>query len=127
MHGTGGGGTIAWFLNPASRVSAHWVVGQDGCVTQMVSELDTAWHAGVVSSNSVLAKEGNPNTFCIGIEFSRNDANDNLMPEVQITSGLNLVADIRARYPDIVTYFHDEISIGRVCPGPNFPKLLFRP
>ena len=103
------------------------MIDQEGRVTQMVSELDMAWHAGVVSPTSILAKEGNPNKFCIGIEFSRNDANDNTMPEVQIMSGLNLADDIRARYPDIVTYFHDEISIGRVCPGPNFPKLLFRP
>ncbi len=108
-------------------MSAHYVIGQDGMVTQMVHESDTAWHAGAVSPTSVLANKGNPNSFCIGIEFSRNKANDNIMPEVQILSGLDLVNDIRIRYPNIVTYFHDEISIGRICPGPNFPKTLFRP
>ncbi|CAF0728301.1 unnamed protein product [Rotaria sordida] len=106
LHGTAGGGTIEWFLNPASKVSAHYVVGQDGKITQMVSEANTAWHAGVVSHNSILANKGNPNSYCIGIEFSLND--------------------IRNRYPNIDTYFHDEISIGRICPGPNFPKTLFR-
>ncbi len=93
----------------------------------MVDESDTAWHAGVVSSDSILANRGNPNTFCIGIEFSRNKTNDNIMPDEQISSGLELVDDIRARYPGILTYFHDEISIGRICPGPNFPKAIFRP
>lgn len=92
----------------------------------MVHESDTAWHAGVVSSNSILANKGNPNSFCIGIEFSRNKSNDNLMPDVQIASGLGLVDDIRRRYPNISIYFHDEISIGRICPGPNFPKSIFR-
>ena len=93
----------------------------------MVHESDTAWHAGVVSPNSILAKRGNPNNFCIGIEFSRNKTNDNSMPDVQITAGLQLVNDIRKRYPNISIYFHDEISIGRICPGPNFPKAMFRP
>ena len=93
----------------------------------MVHESDTALHAGVVSSTSVLANKGNPNSFSNGIEFSRNKTNDNIMPDVQILSGLDLVNDIRTRYPNIVTYFHDEISIGRICPGPNFPKALFRP
>ncbi len=93
----------------------------------MVHESDTAWHAGVVSPASVLANKGNPNNFCIGIEFSRNKTNDNIMPDEQILSGLDLVNDIRARYSNILIYFHDEISIGRICPGPNFPKELFRP
>ncbi|CAF3710763.1 unnamed protein product [Rotaria socialis] len=126
LHGTAGGGTIEWFLNPASKVSSHYVVEQDGTVTQMVSETDVAWHAGVVSPTSILADKGNPNGFCIGIEFSRNKTNDNIMPDVQILSGLDLVNDIRGRYPHIQIYFHDEISIGRICPGPNFPKTLFR-
>ena len=93
----------------------------------MVHEADTAWHAGVVSPASILANQGNPNQFCIGIEFSRNKANDNIMPDVQIAVGLDLVENIRQRYPTIITYFHDEISIGRVCPGPNFPRDIFRP
>jgi N-acetyl-anhydromuramyl-L-alanine amidase AmpD len=93
----------------------------------MVHESDTAWHAGVVSPDSILANKGNPNTFCIGIEFARNKKNDNIMPDIQISSGMDLVNDIRARHPDISTYFHDEISIGRICPGPNFPKAIFRP
>ncbi len=92
----------------------------------MVHESDTAWHAGVVSPDSILANKGNPNTFCIGIEFARNKKNDNIMPDIQISSGMDLVNDIRARHPDISTYFHDEISIGRICPGPNFPKAIFR-
>lgn len=93
----------------------------------MVYESDTAWHAGVVSPTSILANKGNPNSFCIGIEFSRNKTNDNIMPDVQILSGLDLVNNIRVRYPNILIYFHDEISIGRICPGPNFPKEIFRP
>lgn len=59
VHTTQGSyaGTISWFKNPASSVSAHYVVrSSDGQVTQMVSENNTAWH---VRSN---------NNYTIGIE-----------------------------------------------------------
>ena len=50
-------GTISWFKNPSSQVSAHYVVrSSDGQVTQMVAEKDTAWHA----------RDANP--YSVGIE-----------------------------------------------------------
>ncbi|MFE0588307.1 N-acetylmuramoyl-L-alanine amidase [Micromonospora echinospora] len=50
-------GTISWFQNPASGVSAHYVVkSSNGEITQMVREGDTAYHA----------RSGNPYT--VGIE-----------------------------------------------------------
>ncbi|BAD40053.1 N-acetylmuramoyl-L-alanine amidase [Symbiobacterium thermophilum] len=40
-------GTISWFQNPSSNVSAHYVIrSSDGAITQMVREKDIAWHAG---------------------------------------------------------------------------------
>lgn len=40
-------GTKAWFKNPASEVSAHYIVrSSDGQITQMVHESDIGWHAG---------------------------------------------------------------------------------
>lgn len=40
-------GTISWFQNRASRVSAHFVIrSSDGEVTQMLSEEASGWHAG---------------------------------------------------------------------------------
>ncbi|MGH3756953.1 N-acetylmuramoyl-L-alanine amidase [Actinophytocola sp.] len=50
-------GTISWFQNPDSQVSAHYVVrSADGEITHMVADADTAWHA----------RSGNP--YSIGIE-----------------------------------------------------------
>jgi N-acetyl-anhydromuramyl-L-alanine amidase AmpD len=49
IHTTQGSyaGTINWFQNPASNVSAHYVIrSSDGQVTQMVREKDIAFHAG---------------------------------------------------------------------------------
>ncbi|AVT41428.1 N-acetylmuramoyl-L-alanine amidase [Plantactinospora sp. BB1] len=40
-------GSISWFQNPASQVSAHYTIrSSDGAVTQSVREKDVAWHAG---------------------------------------------------------------------------------
>ena len=50
-------GSIQWFLNPKSKVSAHYCVSQSGQITQMVHEEDRAWHVG------------NANAYAIGIEM----------------------------------------------------------
>jgi len=49
VHYTGGSsaaGTIGWFRDPQSKVSAHLVIARDGTVTQMVPFNHEAWHAG---------------------------------------------------------------------------------
>ena len=44
------GGSISWFQNPDSNVSAHYCMrAEDGEITQMVRNTDRAWHVG--SSN----------------------------------------------------------------------------
>jgi V8-like Glu-specific endopeptidase/uncharacterized protein YycO len=57
VHVTDGGrsinGTISWFKNPAAKVSAHYVVGQDGEVVQMVRHNDKAWHAHTANRDSI--------------------------------------------------------------------------
>ncbi len=63
-------GGYAWFNNPSSQVSAHYMVGKDGRIWQFVKLEDTAWHAGGVDNpNWSLLKAGvNPNLYTIGIE-----------------------------------------------------------
>jgi N-acetyl-anhydromuramyl-L-alanine amidase AmpD len=84
----------------------------------MVSDSDTAWHngtlaslsdfdavhsfvLGVISPNSVFNGRPNSNLWCIGVEFSRNVKNDNVMPELQIAAGVRLIADMKRRYKGI--------------------------
>ncbi len=80
----------------------------------------------MVTTNSVFYGRPNPNLWCIGIEFSRNIQNNNVMPEVQIAAGIRLVADIKRRYRGINIYTHDQFNVGRTCPGPNFPLARFQ-
>ena len=45
-------GAISWFKDPASQVSAHYVVrNSDGQVSQVVAEADRAWSQGVTLYN----------------------------------------------------------------------------
>ena len=46
-------GTIAWFKNPASRVSAHYVIARDGTIFQLVRDADKAWHAKNANADSI--------------------------------------------------------------------------
>lgn len=39
-------GTVSWFKNASSNVSAHYIVGSEGRVVQCVRHEDIAWHAG---------------------------------------------------------------------------------
>jgi N-acetylmuramoyl-L-alanine amidase len=44
--GAGAQGAIAWLCDPAAKASAHFVVGRDGTITQLVPCAEAAWHAG---------------------------------------------------------------------------------
>ncbi|MGW1407688.1 peptidoglycan recognition protein family protein [Streptomyces sp. NPDC002403] len=47
-------GSISWFQNPASEVSAHYVVrSSDGEITQMVRDSDTAYHARSANASAL--------------------------------------------------------------------------
>ena len=49
MHYTGmkdAASAINWLANPEAKVSAHYVVTEDGQIVQMVDEENRAWHAG---------------------------------------------------------------------------------
>jgi N-acetylmuramoyl-L-alanine amidase len=69
VHDTAGAlntmGSVAWLCNPQARASAHFVIGRDGKIFQLVSCNVKAWHAGV----SKLGDRSNVNDFSIGIEF----------------------------------------------------------
>jgi len=44
-------GAVRRFRNPTSRLSAHYIIGQDGRIAQLVSEDDTAYHSGNYAVN----------------------------------------------------------------------------
>ena len=46
-------GTINWFLDPKSQVSAHYVVDRNGDIYQIVRDECSAWHAKAINSRSI--------------------------------------------------------------------------
>lgn len=126
LHGTAGGGAVQWFANPASQVSAHYVVDVDGSITQCVREADSAWHAGVVTANSAYAGQPNPNLWTIGIEHVRDVTNTSAITPAQLAASTALVTDIVRRHGQLTLIEHDQIDVGRVCPGSGFPLAAFQ-
>ncbi|MEN9600225.1 MAG: hypothetical protein RL596_2546, partial [Bacteroidota bacterium] len=57
--------TLKTFTLPRTQVSAHYVIGKDGVVYQMLNDYLRAWHAG----NSRWGNQLDMNSASIGIEL----------------------------------------------------------
>ena len=99
-------------------VSAHCLVERDGNIIQFVSFLDRAWHAG----ESQWHGETVCNNFSVGIELEGCD--DQAYCDAQYVSLANLVAALRAIYPqitdDAITGHSDIAPVRKTDPGPAF-------
>lgn len=80
-----------------AKVSAHYVVDEDGAVLQLVDEDMRAWHAGVASWRG----EANINHRSIGIEIVNpgHEFGYRAFPDVQIDAVVALASGILSRYP----------------------------
>src|SRR5574337_1459647 len=77
--------------NPDGPVSAHYLIGRDGHVYQLVSDVERAWHAGGGRWGTIT----DINSASIGIEMD----NDGYSPfaQAQIDSLLRLLTDLTTR------------------------------
>ena len=100
------------------QVSAHFLVERDGVVTQFVSCLDRAWHAGV----SRFGGRENCNDFSLGIELEGTD--DEPYTDRQYQALVELIGHLRQAWPAITVERicgHCDIAPGRKTdPGPAF-------
>ena len=100
------------------RVSAHFLIERDGDVTQFVSCLDRAWHAGVSSF------EGREtcNDFSVGIELEGTD--EQPFTDAQYVALIDLTRQLQSAFPAITAARicgHSDIAPGRKTdPGPYF-------
>lgn len=109
-------GAHPYFADIASlRVSAHFLIGRDGVLTQFVPCELRAWHAGVSSWNG----RERCNDFSIGIELEGTD--DAPFEEAQYDTLIALTGAIFARYGTLALAGHSEVAPGRKTdPGPGF-------
>ena len=109
-------GSIAWFQDPKSNVSAHFIVSSAGEVAQCVSLADTAWQAGDFSVNQTT----------VGIEHEGRPAAGPWTPtEAQLLASAELTAQLCQKYgitPNRATIIpHSQINPLHNCPGPTWP------
>ncbi len=99
LHYTGmidGPSAIDRLADPASQVSAHYVVSEDGVVTLMVPEDKRAWHAG----RSYWRGHTDINSASVGIEIVNpgHEFGYRPFPDEQIASVMQLVQDVKQRH-----------------------------
>jgi N-acetylmuramoyl-L-alanine amidase len=159
MHYTAGRGadeSVSWLCNPASRASAHLVIGRDGTITQLVPFDRVSWHAGVsqwdgikgLNQHSIgieldnagrLTRQGGRWRAWFGTEYPDEQVMEathkhetaaagwHIYTPEQIESALAISTLLMAKYDLKDVVGHEDISPGRKSdPGPAFPLESFR-
>jgi N-acetylmuramoyl-L-alanine amidase len=113
---------LARLCDPASKVSAHYTVGEDGTVYAHVQEDRRAWHAGL----SFWAGTRDVNSHSIGIELVNpgHEFGYRVFPGAQIAALKNLCGEILARHPIPAwnVLAHSDVAPSRKeDPGELFP------
>jgi N-acetylmuramoyl-L-alanine amidase len=109
---------LATLTDPQRRVSAHYLIGRNGAVMQLVDETSRAWHAG----ESWWGGSTDLNSASIGIELDNTGEEE--FAEPQIVALLALLDDLRTRYriPAANILGHGDIAPTRkVDPSRLFP------
>ena len=125
LHYTGlpdGESALRQLCDPAAQVSAHYLVWEDGRLTQLVPERRRAWHAG----QGVWAGESDMNDVSIGIEIANAGHRERLpeYPLAQIETVIALCRDIVGRWrirPERVLAHSDVSHWRKIDPGERFP------
>jgi len=83
--------------SPAAKVSAHYLIDEDGQVAPLVDEYKRAWHAGV----AVWRGETDINARSIGVELVNpgHEFGYRNFPEIQMAALVDLATGIFARHP----------------------------
>lgn len=83
--------------DPSAKVSAHYVVDEDGVVYRLVAEARRAWHAG----RSVWRGRDDINAVSIGVEIVNpgHQLGYRDFPEAQLAAVIALCREITARHP----------------------------
>ena len=125
LHYTGmptGAEALARLRDPQAKVSAHYLIEEDGRVFSLVAEERRAWHSGV----SFWKGERDINAFSIGMELVNpgHEWGYRAFPDAQIDALTALLDDVRGRWtiPDGRILGHSDVAPDRKTdPGELFP------
>ena len=112
---------LARMCDPEAKVSAHYLIDEDGAVFLLVPEAMRAWHAGVSSWRG----ETNINDRSIGIELVNpgHEFGYRKFPEKQMAALIALLREILSRHPipQSRVLGHSDVAPGRKTdPGELF-------
>lgn len=102
-------------------VSAHYVIGRDGKIYQLVDEKDNSYHAG---KSSLPDGTTNVNSCSIGIEIMTSYTES--PTEEQNKALLNLINNIKSRYSIKYVLRHSDIAPVRKTDPWNFDWEMFK-
>jgi N-acetylmuramoyl-L-alanine amidase len=113
---------LAWLTDPLKKLSAHYLIDEEGRLYQLVSEEKRAWHAGI----SYWQGCTDINSCSIGIELANGGADHGYtpFPSPQIDALLRLCEGIRTRWsiPAHRILGHSDVAPRRKQdPGHLFP------
>ena len=125
LHYTGmqtGDAALERLRDPSAKVSAHYMVEEDGRLFRLVPEESRAWHAGRGSWRG----ETDMNAASIGIEIVNpgHEFGYRDFPSAQIAAVVALLDEIRGRWtiPDARIIAHSDLAPDRKQdPGERFP------
>jgi hypothetical protein len=132
VHMAEGGGTVGYLAHdPARGVSVHYVIEYSGRIVQMLAEShasgsvdptqirttdDVDHFYGVTAAKAVMGAYWNdPNSAVVSLEmegFATDGPN-----AAQAISLIELVDDVRSRFPDIGLLGHRDFASYKACPG----------
>ncbi|WP_353182203.1 N-acetylmuramoyl-L-alanine amidase [Parapedobacter lycopersici] len=109
--------TLHTFTVPHTQVSAHYVIGRDGQVYQLLNDYLRGWHAGAGKWGNVT----DLNSVSLGIELDNNG--NEPFPDAQIYSLLQLLEKLKTTYRIPAANF---LAHGDIAPTrKNDPSVLF--
>lgn len=133
LHYTGmetGEVALERLCDPEAAVSAHYMVWEDGRVTQLLEEEKRAWHAGVGSWQG----DTDLNSHSVGIEIVNGGHNVPLAdgslppyPQAQIEAVIEISKDIVAKHDILQSRIvgHSDVAPTRKTdPGEHFPWMV---
>ncbi|MGB3408043.1 MAG: N-acetylmuramoyl-L-alanine amidase [Jannaschia sp.] len=113
----GAGPAIKHLCDPVTEVSCHYVIDEDGTATQLVDDVQRAWHAGAGRWGA----HDDVNSRSLGIELSNDGFSP--FPAPQVNRLERLLSDLMARHSILphMIIGHSDCAPGRkIDPGPRF-------
>ncbi|MCD9148913.1 N-acetylmuramoyl-L-alanine amidase [Pseudophaeobacter sp. MA21411-1] len=114
---TSAAAALARLCDPAAEVSAHYLIGRDGQLWQMVREDLRAWHAGA----GTWCGHEDINSRSIGIELDNTGGHPFPAPQMAVLEALLRQLMARWAIPPEGVIGHSDMAPGRkLDPGPRF-------